>query len=97
MRTFSGSFFLAFALFLPCSAVFAADVRSNSQQAIKLPLAFETNLGQVDPRVQFMARGSHGNFFLTRDGVTMTAGHAQEQSSVAMWFPGSSELEPTPE
>jgi hypothetical protein len=97
MRIFPDSILFAFAFFLPYSAVFAADMPSHSQQAVKLPLTFETNLGQVDARVQFMARGLRGNFFLSRDGVTMTDGHAQEQSSVAMWFPGSSEPEPTPE
>jgi hypothetical protein len=75
----------------------AADVRGSSQQAIKLPLTFETNLGQVDARVQYLARGAHGNFFLTRDGVTLTAGRVPKQSSVDMWFPGAFQAAPTPE
>ena len=76
----------------------ADDARGNSRQrGIKLPLAFETNLGQVDARVKYLARGPQSNFFLTRDGITITAGHSQEQSSVEMWFPGSFRSVPIPE
>jgi hypothetical protein len=75
----------------------AVDARGSSQQAIKLPLTFETNLGQVDARVQYLARGAHGNFFLTRDGVTLTAGRVPAESSVDMWFPGALRSVPTAE
>lgn len=36
----------------------------------KLPLSFEENLGQSDPRVKFMARGSGYTVFLTDDDST---------------------------
>jgi hypothetical protein len=75
----------------------AADARGSSQKAIKLPLTFETNLGQVDARVQYLARGAHGDFFLTRGGLTLTAGRVPEQSTVDMWFPGALRAVPTPE
>ena len=75
----------------------AADARRNSQQPIKLPLTFETNLGQVDARVQYLARGTHGNFFLTRDGVTLTAGRGPDQSIVDLWFPDAHRSAPTAE
>ena len=75
----------------------AADARGSSQQAIKLPLTFETNLGQMDARVQYVARGAHGNLFLMRDGVTLTTGRIPDQSSVDMWFPGAIRETPTPE
>jgi hypothetical protein len=87
----------AFSLSLPASAVFASNISSISPSADRLPVTFETNLGQLNARVKYFARGSHGNFFLTRDSVTLTAGHVPEQSRVDMWFPRSSGLEPTPE
>src|SRR5580700_3612490 len=45
--------------------------RSTHARAIetygKLPLSFEANQGQTDPRVKFMARGSGYTMFLTKD------------------------------
>lgn len=38
---------------------------SGPQQMDKLPLRFETNLGQTDPSVQFLARGQGYAFFVT--------------------------------
>jgi len=38
-----------------------------------LPLGFEANLGQVDKRVKFVARGSRYNLLLTSDGATLEA------------------------
>jgi hypothetical protein len=97
MRTISDSTLFFFSLFLLSSVAFASDAPAISRQITKLPLTFETNMGQVDARVKYFARGSLGNFFLTRDGVTMTAGRAAKQSNVDMWFPGSSRQEPLAE
>jgi hypothetical protein len=97
MRTISGWTLFAISLFLISSGAFASDATAISQQITKLPLTFETNMGQVDARVKYFARGSHGNFFLTRDGVSMTAGRAAKQSNIDMWFPGCSRLEPVAE
>jgi hypothetical protein len=33
----------------------------------ELPLSFEPNLGQADPRAKFLARGSRYTLFLTKD------------------------------
>ncbi len=36
-----------------------------------LPLTLEANLGQADPRVQFLARGQRVSIFLTRTGIEL--------------------------
>src|SRR5712692_9259614 len=38
----------------------------------ELPLSFEPNLGQLDERVSFVARGRGGNAFLTSPGAVFT-------------------------
>lgn len=38
----------------------------------KLPLSFEANQGQTDPRVRFLARGSGYTIFLTGDEAVLT-------------------------
>jgi hypothetical protein len=38
----------------------------------KLPLSFELNQGQTDPRVKFLSRGSGYSLFLTSDGAVLT-------------------------
>lgn len=54
----------------------------------KLPLSFEPNRGQVDPSIQFLARGSHysvllqpsaATLVLTRDEVSSQQGHLRSQ------------------
>ncbi|MBI5445249.1 MAG: SBBP repeat-containing protein, partial [Deltaproteobacteria bacterium] len=39
----------------------------------KIPLHFEPNLGQMDPEVQFVARGGSYTAFITAEGVTLAA------------------------
>jgi hypothetical protein len=41
----------------------------------RLPLSFEANKGQTDPRVRFMSRGSGYTLFLTRRGEAVLALH----------------------
>ncbi|MGH9433410.1 MAG: SBBP repeat-containing protein, partial [Terriglobia bacterium] len=43
----------------------------------KLPLAFEANLGQTDPQVKFLARGSGYTLFLTGDGAVLALRQAE--------------------
>lgn len=40
-----------------------------------LPLTFEQNNGQIDPKVKFLAKGPGYNIFLTADGLTLSASH----------------------
>lgn len=40
-----------------------------------LPMAFEPNLGQTDPRVKFMARGSKYGLFLTNHEAVLSLSH----------------------
>lgn len=45
-----------------------------------LPLMFEPNVGQADPGVKFLARGTGYNLFLTRDGAVMAVGDSHHSS-----------------
>lgn len=40
-------------------------------QPLSIPLAFEPNVGQVDPRVSYLSRGDGYTLFLTDDGMTL--------------------------
>jgi hypothetical protein len=58
-----------------------------------LPLAFEPNLGQTDPRVQYMARGPGFNLFLTGDGAVLSlarSGHSGLRDVLKLQFTGTS-------
>src|SRR5205807_7401195 len=55
----------------------------------KVPLSFEANQGQTDPRVKFLSRGSGYTLFLTRDEAVLAL--RSRQSSVV-----SSQLQKTP-
>ncbi len=51
-----------------------ATVSTSSQpddKTLDLPLAFEPNAGQTDPRVKFIARGRGVTVFLTRDEMML--------------------------
>ena len=53
-------------------AAAAAVVRAHAGEAYgKLPLGFERNQGQSDPRVKFLARGSGYSVFLTSNDATI--------------------------
>ena len=57
-----------------------ADSKPNERQAMskakasmaKLPLSFEPNRGQTDPRVQFLSRGPGYTVFFTKDETVMS-------------------------
>lgn len=49
----------------------------------QLPLSFEPNVGQADPRVQFLARGRGYNLFLTSDGALLALGGNKNKSNVS--------------
>ncbi len=45
----------------------------------KLPLMFEPNVGQTDPRVRFIARGSNYGLFLTDQDVVLSLRHSTRE------------------
>src|SRR5262245_30813316 len=47
----------------------------------QLPLSFEANAGQTDPRVKFLARGNGYGFFLTDDEAVLRLGGAAAAES----------------
>jgi beta-propeller repeat-containing protein len=53
------------------SATKGGDGEAISARLASLPLRFEPNQGQFDPRVSFLARTPEYNLFLTRDGATL--------------------------
>jgi beta-propeller repeat-containing protein len=57
---------VAWALAPPAAAAADTAVKARLQEAyVTLPLSFEANQGQTDPRVQFLSRGPGYTFFLT--------------------------------
>ena len=48
----------------------------------KLPLGFETNQGQADPRVDFLSRGRGYTLFLTGDEAVLSLQSASRESRV---------------
>src|ERR1700730_17646188 len=48
----------------------------------QLPLRFEPNQGQTDPRVKFLARGAGYGVFLTPDKAVLTLGSGSKNSSI---------------
>ena len=48
----------------------------------QLPLIFERNQGQTDPRVKFLARGSAYGLFLTTESAVLKLRHSPDASSV---------------
>ena len=79
-------------LFLPCGeanaipAPASSDATEHKHLAAnygKIPLSFEPNKGQTDPRVQFLSRGSGYSLFLTRDEVVLNLEHQSARASSA--------------
>ncbi|HYA24443.1 MAG TPA: SBBP repeat-containing protein, partial [Terriglobales bacterium] len=82
--------------FAPSSSRFSPDTRRQgstfppnpaiSQPVLKtysqLPLVFEANQGQSDPRVKFLAHGSAYGLFLTADSAVLRLQHSDKQVSV---------------
>ena len=54
-----------------------------------LPLSFEANQGQTDPRVQFLSRGNGYNLFLTRYEAVLSLAQAGSSSVVRMRLVGA--------
>jgi hypothetical protein len=50
----------------------ASDQKAWRKQYAKLPLSFEANLGQTDPGVKFLSRGSGYTLFLTKSDAVLT-------------------------
>jgi hypothetical protein len=78
----------------------ARDARARTPQAYAaLPLTFETNVGQTDPRVRFISRGAGYSIFLTGDEAVVSlatpsagtahAPRAAGQAALAMKFLGA--------
>src|SRR4051795_4236339 len=57
------------ALAMPCLAVSPAKIQTGYGN---LPLTFEVNQGQTDPRVKFLAHGDGCGLFLTPDEAVLT-------------------------
>ncbi len=57
----------------------ASDVR---HVLLHLPLVFEANHGQVDPRVKYIARGPHSRLFLTPTEAVLALNPSQESEGV---------------
>ncbi len=49
----------------------------------KLPLSFEANQGQTDPRVRFLSRGSGYSLFLTEDSAVLSS-HGQKAGGAVL-------------
>ena len=56
--------------------------RSPSQNYGKLPLAFEANQGQTDPRVKFFSRGKGYALFLSGDEAVLSLRAGSQESKV---------------
>src|SRR5437867_4391432 len=48
------------------------ETSAISSAYVKLPLSFEANAGQTDPRVKYVARGSGYTIFLTANDVFLS-------------------------
>ena len=55
----------------------------------QLPLRFEPNLGQTDPRVRFLARGAGYGVFLTPDKAVLTLGARAKSAVVRIQLAGA--------
>jgi hypothetical protein len=55
-----------------------------SSAVLKLPLSFEPNQGQTDPRVKFLARGAGYGVFLTADQAVLTLSSDKNSAAVRM-------------
>ena len=53
------------------SAAEAAEGAPNIADLSSIDLSFEENLGQTDPTVQFMSRGTRATYFLRNTGLVM--------------------------
>ncbi len=84
LRFMAPAFFFS-ALFLP---VLCSGSRANADFG-NLPLSFEANRGQFDPRVRYAARGEGFILFLTGGEAVFSLSGAGANATVRMRFPGS--------
>ncbi len=66
--------------------------RTAAQQVAgygRMPLAFEKNAGQSDPRVEYLSRGDGYNLFLTRSEAVLSLHRKERQAVVRMQFVGA--------
>ncbi len=69
--------------------------RSSPAEAFgRLPVAFEPNAGQTDPRVAFVARSPGQTIFLTSSGAVLSLGSGAAHAVVRVTFPGSRDTAP---
>src|SRR5256885_9181003 len=54
----------------------------------KVPLTFEPNRGQTDPRVRFLSRGSGYTVFLTSNEAVLAFGRGSDSAAVSMTLVG---------
>lgn len=68
---------------LPATTGTTSSKASQIASAVgKLPLRFEANMGQTDPRVAFLARGSGYTVFLTADEAVMELNPASPSNPI---------------
>ena len=66
----------------PGAITSAAVIRAHAAKTYgKLPLSFERNQGQSDPRVKFLARGAGYSVFLTKDDAVIRVEAISKDSS----------------
>ncbi|HEV8266715.1 MAG TPA: SBBP repeat-containing protein, partial [Thermoanaerobaculia bacterium] len=82
MRRLLNPSILGIVLLAP-AAVFAGPVSRPSYG--KLPVAFESNEGQTDPAVRYLARSGVLTAFLTQDGVTLRVADGRAAANVLVF------------
>jgi Domain of unknown function DUF11/Beta-propeller repeat len=65
------------------AGVSATPAKRTLSAFASLPLIFEENRGQTDPRVKFLAHGSGYGLFLTDDGAVLTLRRSKPDSPLA--------------
>ena len=63
-----------------CALVAAAPTGRIRHALASLPLSFEPNVGQADPRVKFLSRGRVYTLFLTKDQAILTSENGKGKS-----------------
>jgi Domain of unknown function DUF11/Beta-propeller repeat len=66
------------------------EVKNTHLSPLQLPLIFEPNQGQSDPRVKFLSRGAGYGVFLTSDQAVLTLGGRARSAVVGMQLAGAS-------
>ncbi len=88
---FGNSVLPIFFLLAPVSA------GAGETHAVRPPLAFEINRGQMNAEVRFLARAPQGTIFLTNHDIVFTAAGAESKRPLHMHFVRGAKVEPAPE